>query len=366
MTNEASSSNNQRPSVLMAMSGGVDSSVAAKLLLEQGYDVVGVTMELFDRKESDSTKNRDIDDARSICERLGIPHRVIDLKSTFKEHVMDKFCNELMCGRTPNPCIDCNKHLKFDALNEYREALGLDYMATGHYARRTYDEVLQRYTLSVAANPSKDQTYALYGITQEVLAHTLFPLGELSKSQVREIATSHDFGNADKPDSQDICFIPDGDIEGFIVERNGELLEAGDIVDTAGTIVGRHKGLPLYTLGQRKGLGVAAGEPVYVVGKNVEENSLTVAPLSDALVREVWTSDMNLIHEDALNAPRQVSIKMHYRQKPVAATVEHAGEDGIHVVLHEPQRPSSPGQALVLYSDDTVLGGGTIEKLIHD
>ena len=326
---------------MMAMSGGVDSSVAALLLSEAGYGVTGATMKLFGADvvapdcDSSCCSADDVEDARAVCRRLGVPHYTFNFGELFGEAVIDRFCGAYLGGTTPNPCIDCNRFLKFDALQRRRRELGLGFVATGHYARRAWDARTGRWRLLRARDAAKDQSYVLYHLTQDALAHMLFPLGELTKPEVRELARAHGFATAEKPESQDI------------VSREGKVL-------------GEHKGLIHYTVGQRKGIGVAAPEPLYVFAKDAAANRLVVGTAAEVQVREVTARDVNLIAVERIEAPRAVTAKTHYRQRPVAATVEQTGDDELRVVFDEPQRAAAPGQAAVLYDGDVVVGGGTI------
>ena len=395
--------------VLVAMSGGVDSSVAALLLRDAGYDAAGVTMKLFDNKvagaggscvvgESTCCSQSDVEDARQVAFGLGLEHFTFNYTTTFGRDVIDRFCDSYLRGRTPNPCIDCNRYLKFAALQKRRAQLGYDYVATGHYARRAYNERTGRFELLRGKDASKDQSYVLYHLTQDDLAHMLFPLGELTKPEVRRLAQEHSFGNADKAESQDICFVPDGDYVSFIARYLGiedacgaapagaaalgsgsgergcapggaagscggipAAFSAGDIVDVDGKVVGRHRGLVHYTIGQRKGIGVAASEPLYVVAKDCVANELVVGPRSELGVREVRAGDVNLISVESLDEPVRVSAKTHYRQRAQAG--EAVVEDGQLVVrFDEPVTRPAAGQSLVLYDGDVVVGGGTIEE----
>lgn len=365
-SHEVFDANQSHESVIVAMSGGVDSSVAAALLVEQDYDVMGVTMKLFDHDgvmpESGSRtccSLDDVEDARGVAFRLGIPYHVFNYMATFGSCVIDRFCAEYLAGRTPNPCIDCNRFLKFEALQQRRAELGYDYVATGHYARRAYDAQTGRYLLKRGRDSRKDQSYVLYHLTQDQLAHMLFPVGELTKDEVREVAHAFKFGNADKLESQDICFVPDGDYASFIEEHTGSLLEAGPIVDTTGKVLGQHAGLARYTIGQRKGLGVSAGEPLFVLAKDQKNNALIVGFASECGVRCVYAHDVNLIALEEIDQPLCVEAKTNYRSIPQKGTASM--EDGVlKVVFDEPVRAVAPGQALVVYQDDIVIGGGTI------
>ena len=360
-------------SVMAAMSGGVDSSVCALLLQEAGFDVRGATMVLRggevlggagEGEGSTCGSTRDVEDARAVCRRLGILHDAFELRDLFDAAVVRPFCDAYLAGRTPNPCIDCNRFLKFEALQKRRREMGLDYVATGHYARRRWDEATGRWQLLRASDPVKDQSYVLYHLTQDTLAHMLFPLGELTKDEVRELARAHGFVTAEKPESQDICFVPDGDYAGFIEGHcgAGAAFEPGEIVNRGGRVLGEHAGLIRYTIGQRKGIGVAAREPLYVLGKDASANRLVVGFKDELLSSGVVACDVNLISGGVLEGPRKVQVKTHYRQRPVPAVAEQTGPDELTVTFEEPQRAAAPGQAAVLYEGDVVLGGGTIAR----
>jgi tRNA-uridine 2-sulfurtransferase len=359
---------NSTEKVICAMSGGVDSSVAAKLLVDAGYEVMGITMKLFDNdgvilEEGSRTccSLEDVEDARNVAYALGIPYHVFNYTDSFGSCVVDKFCSSYLGGRTPNPCIDCNRYLKFGALQQRRAELGYDYVATGHYARREFDHDTGRFLLKKGLDPKKDQSYVLYHLTQEQLAHMLFPVGELSKPKVREVAAEAGLENANKLESQDICFVPDGDYASFISGHTGKDFEPGNIVDEQGNVLGRHSGLVHYTIGQRKGLGVAAGEPLFVLKKDVPANTLVVGPASSAGFTTVYAEDVNLISVASIEEPIQVEVKANYRAKAKPATASM--ENGVlKVVLQEPERAIAPGQALVMYQSDVVVGGGTIER----
>ncbi len=352
------------------MSGGVDSSVAALLLVQAGFEACGITMKLFERTdlapalaEFESEKSccslDDVEDARQAARMVGIDHLTLNLKDAFARDVMDRFCAGYLGGRTPNPCIDCNRYMKFEALGRRRRELGYDYLATGHYVRREWSEERGRFLLRRARDLNKDQSYVLYHLTQEDLAHYLFPLGELTKAQTRELAAEHGFVTAQKPESQDICFVPDGDYAGFIRHRCGAQFEPGPIVDEAGRVLGQHRGLIHYTAGQRRGIGVAAAEPLFVLAKRSEENALVVGPREALMVHDVWASEVNLIAVDALDEPMRVTAKTGYRQTPQPGWAQV--EDGrLHMHFDEPHTRTAAGQALVLYDGDVVVGGGTI------
>ena len=358
--------------VMAAMSGGVDSSVMALLLHEQGYDVTGATMKLRANElpeaagESTCCSIDDVEDAKAVCRRIGVPHYVFNFGDRFDAAVVQRFCDAYAAGLTPNPCIDCNRFLKFDALQRRRRELGFNYVATGHYARRAWDEDTGRWQLLRAADPAKDQSYVLYHLTQDTLAHMLFPLGGLTKDEVRALARDRGLVTADKPESQDICFIPDGDYAAFIERREGPspAFQPGDIVNREGAVLGRHRGLVHYTVGQRKGIGVAAAEPLYVFGKDAAANRRVVGFASEVQSAGVVARDVNLIAGDGLEGPRAVQVKTHYRQRPVAATVRQTGDDEITVTFDAPQRAAAPGQAVVIYDGDVVLGGGTIARAL--
>ena len=359
---------NKGKRVLIAMSGGVDSSVSALVLRDAGYVVEGVTLKLFDNDdaciagESTCCSLKDAEDARQVCLDLDIPHFVYNFTRTFNADVIDRFCNGYLRGETPNPCIDCNRYVKFAALQQRRRELEYDYVATGHYARILRNGETGRYELKRGVDTNKDQSYVLFHLDQDTLAHMLFPLGELTKPEVRDLASSHGFINAGKSESQDICFVPDGDYAGFIARRTGGTFAPGEIVNRDGKVLGRHCGLIHYTIGQRKGIGVAYSEPLYVYAKDVERNELVVDTDDRSLCTAVEVRDVNFIARERLPHPQAFAVKTHYRQTPRSAMVEQTGEDSILITFEEPQRACAPGQAAVVYDGDTVVCGGTIQR----
>lgn len=352
--------------VMVGMSGGVDSSVAAKLLLDMGYEVAGVTLKLFDSEDIFDKETRtccsltDVEDARSVAYKLGFEHYVFNFKDKFKEYVINKFSESYLKGETPNPCIECNRHIKFDKMLERAEELGYDYIATGHYAEIRYDEKSGRYLLIRPKDRSKDQTYVLYSLTQHQLKHTLFPLSNYDKATVREIAEKSGLINSRKPDSQDICFVPDGDYAGFIERSTGITPESGSFIDSKGNIIGTHSGIINYTIGQRKGLGVTFGKPMFVTDKNVSDNTVTLGEQPELFKKVLYADDVNLISIEKISEPIRVTAKTRYSQTEMQATV-YPHENGIKVVFDEPQRAVTAGQAVVLYDGDIVVGGGTIK-----
>ena len=354
--------------VMVGMSGGVDSSVAAMLLREQGCEVMGVTLKLFSDEDINAAQKEgktccalsDVMDARSVAYRLGFEHIVFNFKDNFREHVMKQFADSYLCGRTPNPCIECNRHVKFDKMLRRALELGYDYIATGHYAVNEYDEASGRWLLKRPADRSKDQTYVLYSLTQEQLSHTLFPLGTLEKSQVRALAEGAGLVNSAKPDSQDICFVPDGDYAGFIKRFTGADVPHGNFVDTQGNVLGEHKGIISYTVGQRKHLGISLGKPAYVVRKDVAANTVTLGTEADLYTKALIADDFNLISVPELTEPMRVTAKTRYSQKEQPAVVSCIGGGRYMIEFDEPQRAVTSGQAVVIYDGDIVVGGGTI------
>ena len=353
---------------LIAMSGGVDSSVAAYLMQEAGYDCIGATMRLFDKnaagEESKCCSLDDTEDARAVAYRLGMPFYVFNFTDRFREMVMDKFVRCYECGLTPNPCIDCNRYLKFQELLQRAQLLECDCIATGHYTVTRYCEASGRWLLYKAADQTKDQSYFLYSLTQEQLAHTRFPLGALTKEEVRKIAEDKGFLNARKRDSQDICFIPGGDYMEFLKEYTGKTYPAGNFLDMEGHVIGSHQGAVGYTRGQRKGLGLAMGTPVYVYGKDMEHNTVTVCDNAALFSRVLRANDWNFFPFDSLTVPLRVCAKARSRMAEQPATVYPEADGFVRVEFDEPQRAITTGQAVVLYDGDQVIGGGTITDVL--
>lgn len=345
--------------VAVAMSGGVDSAAAALLLRQAGYHVWGVTLRLQSCPGAAEAAEQEIDAARQAAEALGIPHRVLDLRERFRSAVMDRFVSEYLAGRTPNPCVDCNREIKFGALLDWVLDQGADYLSTGHYARVDRSGEDGRWRLLRGTDRRKDQSYVLYQLTQRQLSHLLLPLGDYDKPTIRELVEARGLLNARKADSQDICFIPDGDYTAFL-SRSGAELVPGDFVDETGRVLGRHKGLPCYTPGQRKGLGVSAGEPVYVLRKEAAGNRIVLGPDSALYTTELTAERVNWLSIAPPAGPVAVTAKTRYTQKEAAAVAEVLPDGRLHVIFQEPQRAVTAGQAVVLYVGEAVAGGGTI------
>lgn len=352
--------------VVIGMSGGVDSSVAAYLLKEQGYEVTGVTMQIWQEEDACSVEENGgccgmsaVEDARRVAAALDIPFYVMNFRKEFQEHVIDYFSAEYYSGRTPNPCIACNRYVKWEALLRKSLSLGADYLATGHYARV---EKLKngRYALRRSSTLKKDQTYALYNLTQDQLRHTLMPVGEYSKEEIRAIAARIGLKVADKPDSQDICFVPDGDYASFLEKNAGRKAAEGNFVTPEGKILGRHKGIIHYTVGQRKGLGLALGYPAFVVEIRPDTNEVVIGTYEESLTKTVRASHLNFMSAADITSPVRVFAKVRYNHKGAWCRAEKTGEDEITCFFEEPLRAVAPGQALVLYDGEYVMGGGTI------
>lgn len=352
--------------VVVGMSGGVDSSVAAYLLKKQGYDVVGVTMQIWQEEESTAVEENGgccglsaVEDARRVAAQLEIPYYVMNFRREFKEQVIDYFVEEYLRGRTPNPCIACNRYVKWESLLSRSMAIGADYIATGHYAQI---ERLKngRYALKRSSTLAKDQTYALYNLTQEQLRRTLMPVGIYSKAEIRAIAEQIGLKVANKPDSQDICFVPDGDYAGYIEKHAARAIPEGNFVTPEGKILGRHKGITHYTVGQRKGLGLALGYPAFVLEIRPQTNEVVIGTHEESLTDTLKADHLNFMAVEDLAEPRRVFAKIRYNHKGAWCVAEKTGADEITCTFEEAQRAVTPGQAVVLYDGEYVLGGGTI------
>lgn len=356
----------------MAMSGGVDSSLAAVLLQEQGYKVIGITMQVWPVQQASAYEARTccsldaVSDARAVADRIGIPHYVLNFRDVFATEVIDYFTAEYASGRTPNPCVACNRRIKFGALLQKAQELGADYLATGHYSRIRLAPETERWLLLRAADKHKDQSYALYNLTQSQLKQTLFPLGGLTKPAARRLAAEKGLAVADKPDSQEICFIPDNDYNAFLQGRIPEAIREGPVVALDGKRLGTHRGLPFYTVGQRKGLGIAAGEPLYVAELRPAENTVVVGPRSAVYGRSLRVTDTNFIPFAALETEIKVTAKIRYNMSEAPALLQPAEGGSAVLTFEAPQWAITPGQAAVFYDGDTVVGGGTIEAKLAD
>jgi len=338
---------------LIAMSGGIDSSVAAFLMIEQGYECAGMTMKLFGDFYGAA-------DAQAVADTLGIPHYTFDFRGAFEREVIDRFADAYIRGHTPNPCVDCNRYIKFKRLFTKAKELGCHYIATGHYANTEYDNVTGRWLLKKAADEKKDQSYFLYTMTKELLDRVKFPLGGLTKPEVREIARRQNFSNADKKESQDICFIRGGDYAGFIEKYTGKSFPPGNFVDISGNILGRHVGVIRYTIGQKRGLGLSLGEAVYVREIDAVNNAVVLCGEQDLYSKALDAYDINFIPFDKIDKKLKVHAKIRYNQPAQQAVAEQTGENAFRVEFESPQRAVTKGQAVVLYDGDIVLGGGTI------
>ncbi len=337
------------------MSGGVDSSVAAALLKDRGFEVIGITMRIWEHSKDE--------DAKRVADKLGIPHYELDLRDVFKEKVITNFCEEYKDGRTPNPCIRCNKYIKFDALAKKAKELSADYMATGHYAKIEFDNKRKKYLLKKGIDTKKDQSYFLYVLTQEQLKYTLMPLGDLTKEQVRKIAKEKNLHVVNSPESQEICFIPDNNYGKFVEEHfNSSLICPGPIVNKEGKVIGEHRGIVFYTVGQRRGMGIADKKPLYVVAIDKKNNTITAGREEDLYTNELIADNMNFINIEKLETSIKAEARIRYLHQPSQATVIPLNEDKVKVKFDSPQRAVTPGQAVVFYNGEEIIGGGTIEQ----
>lgn len=354
---------------MVAMSGGVDSSLAAALLLEKGYDVVGVTMRLSDENRDMAPDDRSccslssVDDARRVADILEIPHYVMDFTEPFERLVIDYFFDEYLHGRTPNPCIACNRHIKFEGLLHKAGELGASYVATGHYARIDRDEA-GMYRLRKGADLEKDQSYVLYHLNQRTLGHVLLPVGSFSKSETRRMAEAYHLPVAHKAESQEICFVSRDDYKSYLREKRPECERPGDIIDRAGNVLGRHEGVSFYTVGQRRGLGIAAPHPLYVISLDAEKNLVVVGGADEVHARELIASELNWTMWDQMDRERMVQAKIRYGKREAPALIVPHDAERLRVCFAEPQRAVTPGQSVVFYEKDIVLGGGIIDAVV--
>jgi tRNA-specific 2-thiouridylase len=356
--------------VVVAMSGGVDSSVTAYILKQRGYDVIGATMQLwpeadteFQLREGGCCSISAVEDARCVADSIGIPYYVFNFRDYFQKHVVDYFIDEYSMGRTPNPCIACNRYVKFEEFLRRAKALDAKYVATGHYAR--IENQNGRFVLKKAKDKTKDQTYALYNLTQEQLNNIIMPLGDYTKEEVRKIAAEIGLRVADKPDSQEICFIPNNDYKSFLQGRIPQKIKPGLFLDTCGNVIGEHRGITHYTIGQRKGLGISAGKPLYVVDIIPQSNVVVLGNETDVFAKGLKAIDINLVSIEKIDSARRSMVKIRYTAPEAGAVILPDSVGGISVLFDKPQRAVTPGQSVVFYDEDLVLGGGIIEKRLN-